>query len=109
MSDGPGNFIPQSIHESVNRDSLNYFQASGGSSLPFLKGTREIVAILAGALCIFLAFLGVSLASEQLPISSSVLFGLLFIPMTYTNIIVGRLYKRSLEDVGSMLDERTIE
>lgn len=79
------------------------------SSLPFLKGPGEIVAILAGALCIFLAFFGVSLASEQLLVSSSVLFGLLFIPVTYVNIIVGRLYKRSLEDVGAMLDDRTIE
>lgn len=107
MGERPGGYIPQSIHKKASISSLRNFLSADGSSIPFLKGTREVVAILAGSLCISLTFLGVSAGSDQLSAGSSVLFGLLFIPVSYTNIIIGRLYKQSLEEASSTLSNET--
>lgn len=85
-------------------DAVDNILVFSHSTLPFLEGKKEFIVLLVGTLCAFLVFLILSVLSEQITAFSSILFSLLFTIISYTNIIVGRLYKQSIKHTSQILE-----
>jgi hypothetical protein len=85
-------------------DTIDNILTLSHSTVPFLEGKKEFIVLLVGTLCVFLAFLILSILSEQITAFSSILSSLLFIIISYTNIIVGRLYEQSIKHTSQILE-----